>query len=54
LWDVLLTLGNALVVILDRSSGQQWLMLGLAVPLVMYLTCVGLGTLCYRMAQSRR
>ena len=52
-WDVLSTLGNA-VLVLGRSVGQQWMLLALLVPLVMYAACVGLGTLCYRMALSKR
>lgn len=53
LWEVVATLGNA-VVVLGRTTDPQWLWLGLSVPLSMYLACVGLGTLCYRMALSRR
>jgi hypothetical protein len=52
-WDFLDVLGNA-VLVLGRSVGQQWLLLALLVPLTMYLACVGLGTLCYRLAVYRR
>jgi hypothetical protein len=52
-WDFLAVLGNA-VMVLGRSVGQEWLLLGVLVPLSMYLACVGLGTLCYRMASYRR
>jgi hypothetical protein len=52
-WDVLGDLGNA-VLILGRAVGQEWLLLALLVPLSMYLTCVGLGTLFYRAAFQRR
>lgn len=51
--DFLSVLGNA-VLMVARSLGQQWLLLALFVPVSMYLTCVGLGTLWYRMALSRR
>ena len=54
LWDVVGALGNALLV-LSRAPGQPWLLMGLSISLAMYLTCVGLGTLCCRLAfQSRR
>lgn len=51
--DVFTALGNA-VVLLGHSVGQQWLLLALLIPLLMYVACVGLGTLCYRLASSRR
>jgi hypothetical protein len=54
IWDVVSALGNA-VLVLGRAVGEQWLLLSLVVPLAMYLACVGVGTLAYRMAvQSRR
>jgi hypothetical protein len=52
-WDILETLGNALLV-LTRGVGQEWVLMALLVPFVMYLACVGLGTLCYRTAFYRR
>jgi hypothetical protein len=52
-WDVVGVLGNA-VMVLGRSLGQQLLLLLVLVPLSMYLACVGLGTLCYRMAACKR
>ena len=52
-WDVLGALGNA-GWILARAAGQEWLFLALLVPVVMYAACVGLGTLCYRMAYYKR
>ncbi len=52
-FDILGVLGNA-VLVLGRSFGPQWLLLALLVPVGLYLTCVGLGTLCYRMASYRR
>lgn len=51
--DFLGVIGNTALV-LARSVGQEWLLAALLVPLLMYLACVGLGTLCYRMAYSRR
>jgi hypothetical protein len=52
-WEVITALGNA-VVVLSRAAGHQWLLLGLFLPLTMYLACVGLGTLCYRVAVHKR
>ncbi|MFO1496858.1 MAG: hypothetical protein U1G07_00420 [Verrucomicrobiota bacterium] len=53
-WDVLSALGNALL-LLGRTAGQQWLLWGFVVAFSMYLACVGLGTLCFRVAcHSRR
>ncbi len=51
--DILTSLGNA-VLMLGRAAGPQWLLTALLVPLTMYLACVGLGTLCYRVALSYR
>jgi hypothetical protein len=51
--DVLTSLGNA-VMMLARAAGPQWLIAALLIPLGMYLTCVGLGTLCYRVASAQR
>lgn len=52
-WDLINVLGNA-AMLLGRSAGQTWLVLVLFVPLIMYLACVALGTLCYRMALHTR
>jgi hypothetical protein len=52
-WEVLATLGNALVIV-TRSIEPLWLLLGISIPLVMYLTCVGLGTICIRLAFVKR
>jgi hypothetical protein len=52
-WDVFAALGNA-VLLLGRSVGQEWLLIALLIPLLMYVACVGLGTLCYRLASSCR
>jgi len=51
-WDFMSVLGNAALV-LARSVGEQWLLVALLIPMLMYLACVALGTLCYRMASSR-
>jgi hypothetical protein len=51
--DVLDTLASA-VVVLCRYVGPLWVAGVLMVPVVMYLACVGLGTLCYRMAVYKR
>jgi len=52
-WDVLDVLGTA-VLVLCRYVGPLWVTVALTVPVAMYLACVGLGTLCYRMASYRR
>jgi hypothetical protein len=52
-WEVVSALGNALLV-LGRATGPAWLLLAFSIPLAMYLACVGLGTLCYRMAAHQR
>src|SRR5258708_5544456 len=52
-FDFLGVLGNAGLV-LGRSVAPQWLIVALLVPVAMYLTCVGLGTLCYRVAFYKR
>lgn len=51
--DVVTALGNA-VLLLGRAVGEQWLLAALLVPFGMYAACVGLGTLCYRMASYKR
>jgi len=48
-WEFLGTLGNALLVVL-RAVNPVWLMTGLAFAGFVYLTCIGLGTVCYRVA----
>jgi len=52
LWNLIAALGNALVLVL-RAGGQLlfWGTVGLVAA--MYLTCVGLGTLCYRVALNK-
>lgn len=47
------TLTRALV-LAGGSLNQVWLIGGTAVVLVMYLTCVGLGTVCFQMAAKKR
>jgi hypothetical protein len=51
-WNVLAALGNATLLLL-RSGGHVLLWIMAAVAALMYLTCVGLGTVCYRVAVSR-
>lgn len=53
LWEVVLVLGNALLV-LSQTIGQQWLLLAIFVPLIMYLACVAIATACYRVARCHR
>lgn len=52
-WEVVAAMGNAMLV-LSRAVTHEWLLLGLFLPLTMYLVCVGLGTLCYRVAVQRK
>jgi hypothetical protein len=52
LWNLTAALGNALVLVL--CAGGQLLLWGtVAFVAAMYLTCVGLGTLCYRVALNK-
>jgi len=48
-WEFLGTLGNAVLVVL-RAVNPVWLMGGLAFAGFVYLTCIGLGTVCFRVA----
>jgi hypothetical protein len=52
-WNLVSALGNS-VLVLGRAAGGQWLLVALLVPLIMYLACIALGTLCYRMAVSHQ
>lgn len=52
LWNLIVALGNALVLVL--RAGGLWLFWGaLAFVGAMYLTCVGLGTVCYRVVLNK-
>ena len=51
--DSLVALGRAMV-LAGQSAGQQFLLYGLAVCLVMYVSCVGLGTVLYRLVRQQR
>jgi hypothetical protein len=48
-WAALVTIGDGLRRLLPEVSGKVWLALGGVVAL-MYATCLGVGTLLYRMA----
>ena len=48
---LVVALGNALVSV-ARAAGQTFWMAAISVVVVIYLACVGLGTLCYRLAFS--
>lgn len=48
-WDFLATLGNASLVVL-RAVNPVWVIGGLAFAAFVYLTCIGLGTVCFRVA----
>ena len=49
IWEIVAALIGAATVIL-RVSGQQFLLIGGAVIALAYVTCVGLGTVCVRVA----
>jgi hypothetical protein len=53
LWDWLVTLANALALVLQKA-GQPYLLIGLGIAAAMYLLCVASGTACYRLAFNRR
>ena len=52
LWNLIAALGNAFVLVL-RAGGQLLFWGTVGVVAAMYLTCVGLGTLCYRVALNK-
>ena len=53
LWDWMMTLVNAVVLVLQKG-GRQYLLIGLGIAATMYLLCVATGTACYRLAFHRR
>ena len=56
-FDTLPAWGDTLLntsALLFRHAGTNWLVLGLATVILMYLTCVGVGTLCFRLVFSKR
>jgi disulfide bond formation protein DsbB len=40
--------------VLAGKLSQQWLLLGLAIAGLMYAACLAIGTVCFRLAWSRR
>ena len=52
LWGFCAALLNGLLALLRAE--QTWLLYGLVLVLLMYLLCVALGTLCFRMAFNQR
>lgn len=52
LWEIGSSLVNTVTAILHAF--QPWLIYGFAVLFLMYLTCVGLGTICFRVAFYKR
>ena len=50
---IISTLAGAVVVILN-VVGKFWLFLSLAIAFLMYTSCVGIGTLCFRLATIKR
>jgi hypothetical protein len=51
--DILSTLASAVLLILN-SIGKFWLFLAFAIVFLMYLSCVGIGTVCFRLALKNR
>ncbi|MBM3831927.1 MAG: hypothetical protein FJ403_01380 [Verrucomicrobia bacterium] len=51
--EVLGTLGYALLIV-GRSIEQHWFVGISALIFIMYLTCIGVGTVCFRVAISKR
>lgn len=51
--EVIGTLGRALLIVC-QSMGQPWLLALLMLAFLMYLTCVGVGTVCFRVAVNKR
>ena len=51
-WEAMVVLANAGLLLL-RSGGQLLLWIGVLVVAAIYLTTVGLGTVCYRLALNR-
>lgn len=49
IWEMVAALIGAVTVIV-RVTGQQFLLIGAAVVALAYVTCIGLGTVCVRMA----
>ena len=52
LWNLIAALGNAFVLVV-RAGGQLLFWCTVAFVAAAYLTCVGLGTLCYRVALNK-
>jgi len=53
LWNWLVAFVNAVALVVQKG-GQLYLFLGLGVAATMYLFCVATGTVCYRLAFTRR
>ena len=52
-WSVLSTLGNAFALVI-RTIPTPYLLLGAAIVASSYFSCIGLATLCYRVALNKR
>ena len=51
--DIVSTLASAALVTLNWI-GTLWLVLGLVIAFLMYVSCVGMGTICFRLALNTR
>lgn len=49
-WETAIALINAVLILGRASLGQPWILLALAFAFGMYVVCLGLGTVCYRVA----
>lgn len=52
-WEFSLALMNALLLSL-RSLEPHWILLSATIAFLMYLTCVAVGTVCFRVALQKR
>ena len=53
MWEIVLTLGNALYLI-GKDIGTHWILAAATVIGMMYLACIGIGTLFVRMVLPKR
>jgi hypothetical protein len=51
-WHLIVALGNAFLLLI-RSGGQLFIWITLGFLAAIYLSCVGLGTFCYRIALNK-
>ena len=49
--EIINTLASAVFMVLN-SINKLWLLLSLAIAFMMYVSCVGMGTVCFRLAST--